>query len=160
MKAPKRNIPDAGAGSGQRSITVEDVMTDSVHTANPGDKVRDVRALLSENGFNSLPVVDGEGEVAGIVTTTDLVSYSDETAPVSAVMAKDVYTVPLYSPIHVAARVMRNHGIHHVVVTHEKKVVGIVSSFDLLKLVEDKRFVAKGATGSKKGGKRKRAEGA
>jgi hypothetical protein len=30
-----------------------------------------------------------------------------------------------------------------VVVTHEKKVVGVLSSFDLLKLVEGHRFVAK-----------------
>ena len=40
---------------------------------------------------------------------------------------------------------MRNHRIHHVVVTHEKKVVGILSAFDLLKLVEDHRFVMKSA---------------
>jgi signal-transduction protein with cAMP-binding, CBS, and nucleotidyltransferase domain len=38
---------------------------------------------------------------------------------------------------------MRNHGIHRVVVTHEQKVVGVLSSFDLLTLVEDRRWVAK-----------------
>ena len=52
----------------------------------------------------------------------------------------------------VAARIMRKNKIHHVVVTHEKRVVGIISSFDLLKLVEEHRFVAKGAPSrSKKG---------
>ena len=45
--------------------------------------------------------------------------------------------------------------IHHAVVTHEKKVVGMISSFDLLKLVEDHRFVMKnppdaGRTGARK----------
>ena len=51
---------------------------------------------------------------------------------------------------------MRNHNIHRVVVTHEKQVVGMLSAFDLLKLVEDHRYVAKNApTQSKrKGGKR------
>jgi signal-transduction protein with cAMP-binding, CBS, and nucleotidyltransferase domain len=38
---------------------------------------------------------------------------------------------------------MRNHRIHRVVVTHEQKVVGIISAFDLLALVEDHRWVAK-----------------
>jgi hypothetical protein len=31
------------------------------------------------------------------------------------------------------------------VVTHEKKVVGLISSFDLMKLVEGKRFTMKNA---------------
>jgi CBS domain-containing protein len=59
------------------------------------------------------------------------------------VMTEGVYTVPKYDDVSIAARVMRNHKIHRVVVTHEKKVVGVLSSFDLLKLVEGHRFVAK-----------------
>ena len=38
---------------------------------------------------------------------------------------------------------MRKNKVHHVVVTHEKRVVGLISSFDLLKLVEGHRFVSK-----------------
>lgn len=58
-------------------------------------------------------------------------------------MSDKVYTIPQYNDVHQAARLMRNHHIHHVVVTHEKVVVGIISSFDLLELVEDHRFVMK-----------------
>ena len=51
---------------------------------------------------------------------------------------------------------MRNHKIHRVVVTHEKQVVGILSAFDLLKLVEGHRFVAKTApTSSKRKGSKR-----
>ncbi|CAN5546300.1 hypothetical protein BH24ACT22_BH24ACT22_08740 [soil metagenome] len=50
---------------------------------------------------------------------------------------------------------MRNRRIHHVVVTEEKKVVGVLSSFDLLKLVEQHRFVMKpGPTPSRNQGRR------
>ena len=38
---------------------------------------------------------------------------------------------------------MRNHKIHHLAVTSEKKVVGIISSFGLMKLIEGKRFEMK-----------------
>ena len=58
-------------------------------------------------------------------------------------MSTKVYSVPQYDDVHIAARVMRNHHIHHVVVTHEQAVVGVLSAFDLLKLVEDHRYVAK-----------------
>ena len=54
-----------------------------------------------------------------------------------------VFTVPRYDGPHIAARVMRNHHLHHLIVTDEKKVVGIVSSYDLLRLVEEHRFVMK-----------------
>lgn len=40
---------------------------------------------------------------------------------------------------------MRNHEIHRVVVTHEHRVVGVLSAFDLLELVEDHRFVTSNA---------------
>ena len=51
--------------------------------------------------------------------------------------------VPAYNDASVAARVMRKNKVHHIVVTHEKQVVGVISSFDLLKLVEGRRFVSK-----------------
>ena len=41
--------------------------------------------------------------------------------------------------------------------THEKRVVGMISSFDLLKLVEGQRFATKGAPTDKKGTKKQTA---
>ena len=72
-------------------------------------------------------------------------------------MTDGVYSVPQYDDVSTAARVMRNHRIHRVVVTHEKKVVGMLTSFDLLKLVEEHRYVAKNppTVSSRKGSKRR-----
>jgi signal-transduction protein with cAMP-binding, CBS, and nucleotidyltransferase domain len=79
----------------------------------------------------------------GIISQSDLLTGVKDGAPVSSVMTEKVYTVPLYDDVQVAARVMRNHRIHRVVVTHEQKVVGVLSAFDLLELVENHRFVMK-----------------
>ena len=71
-------------------------------------------------------------------------------------MTEKIYAVPQYDDVSIAARVMRNHKIHHVVVTHEQKVVGMLSAFDLLKLVEGHRYVAKNApTQSKRKGSKR-----
>jgi signal-transduction protein with cAMP-binding, CBS, and nucleotidyltransferase domain len=52
---------------------------------------------------------------------------------------------------------MRNHNLHHVVVTDEKKIVGLLSSFDFLRLIEEHRFVMKNApTESTRHGKKMR----
>ena len=55
-------------------------------------------------------------------------------------------------------KMMRNHKIHHLFVTHEKKLVGVISSFDLIELVEKNKFVAKNSSQPNKRGKRSTAE--
>ena len=80
-----------------------------------------------------------------------LAQVADGTTPLRKVMSHHPHTIPQYNDISAAARLMRNRRVHHVLVTHEQKLVGILSSFDLLKLMEDKRFVMKAApTGKRK----------
>jgi len=86
----------------------------------------------------------------GMVTATDLLEGPDDSKPVRTICSEKVFSVPQYSGVHVAARTMRNNHIHHLVVTHEKKVVGVLSSFDLLKLVEEHRFTMKNPPQKKK----------
>ena len=124
---------------------VADLMTESVVTTEPHATVSHVRTMLERNKVGAIPVVDTEGKPVGIISATDLVAELKPESPVSAVMTSKVYSVPKYDDVSTAARVMRNHKIHRVVVTHEKKVIGIISSFDLLKLVEKHRYVAKAA---------------
>jgi CBS domain-containing protein len=139
------------------SIKVEELMTKSVITAQPHQSVEHVRNMLENNSISAVPVVDSDGHPVGIVSSTDLVRELKPGSPISQIMTESVYTVPQYDDTSIAARVMRNHKIHRVVVTHEKQVVGMLSAFDLLELVESHRYVAKNApTPSKrKGGKRR-----
>lgn len=139
------------------SIKVEELMTQSVITAQPHQSIEHVSQMLENNAISAVPVVDSDGHPVGIVSQTDLTRDLKPGAPISQIMTEKVYTVPMYDDTSIAARVMRNHKIHRVVVTHEQKVVGMLSAFDLLKLVEGHRYIAKNApTPSKrKGGKRK-----
>ena len=134
---------------------IEDLVVRSVVTAQPHTSVGEVKKLMKKHGINTVPVIDGADQVEGIVSSADLLDDTADDMPVSQIMTSKVYTVPLYSDVHIAARVMRNHQIHHLVVTHEQKIVGVLSAFDLLKLVEDHRFVMKNpSTPSKKKPKR------
>ena len=112
--------------------------------------------MLHKNSISSVPVVDSDGHPVGIVSAIDLIDDLKAGSPVSAIMGDKVFTVPQYDDVSIAARIMRNHHIHHVVVTNEQKVVGIVSAFDLLKLVEDHRYISKNAPtlSQRKGSKR------
>lgn len=133
------------------TVKIADLMAKRVITARPHHSVAHVRAMMEKNAIHSVPVVGPDNEALGIITSTDLARRLKETTPVNRVMTKDVTVVPAYNDVSVAARIMRKNKIHHVIVTHEKSVVGMISSFDLLRLVEGRRFVEKNApTSSKK----------
>ena len=127
------------------NVKIADVMAKRVITAQPHHSVEHVRKLMQRNRIHAVPLVDPDGAALGIVTTADLAGDLKAGASVSRIMSGRVRAVPAYNDVSVAARIMRKHKIHHVVVTHEKQVVGMISSFDLLQLVEDHRFTVKGA---------------
>lgn len=130
-------------------------------TLTPHQTVAHARELMDQHGIQALPVLR-DGEPAGIVTARDLVGDLNENTPVSELMTTKLYTVPRYEDPSIAARIMRNHTLHHVLVTHEGQLCGIVSSYDLLKLVENHRFVMKNppTPSKRKGGKRHKQEAA
>ena len=132
------------------NVTVAELMSSEIVVSRPDETVSVVRERMLEHGIHALPVVDDAGHAVGIVTSTDLLPGHDDDRLVSSICSRKVYVVPQYSAVHVAARVMRNHRLHHVVVTHEKKVVGVLSSFDLLELVEEHRFTLKNPPAKKK----------
>ena len=114
-------------------------------TATPHQTVGHVREVMKEHKISAMPVVNPEGEPIGMVTASDFLEDHPHGAPISGLMSEPVLSVPVYDGPHVAARIMRNHHVHHVVVTENREVVGIVSAYDLLRLVEDHRYVAKNA---------------
>jgi CBS domain-containing protein len=142
------------------TVKVHELMTNNVTTAQPHQTVGQVKGKMTKHSLSNVPVVSSDNIPIGVVSTSDILTVEKEGTPISNIMTEKVYTIPEYEDVSVAARVMRNHKIHHLIVTQEKKVVGIISSFDLLKLIEGHRFVMKNAPTSKnKGvGKRSKAE--
>jgi len=139
---------------------VDDLMVSKVMTTTPSQSYGHVKNVLIEHRISCIPVVDSENEPVGILSATDFLEDRPAGSLVRQFMTTKIFTVPQYADVSLAARIMRNHHVHHVVVTDEKKVVGILSSFDLLKLVEDHRYVMKNSpdVSKRKGGKRRKEE--
>src|ERR1035437_5193336 len=53
--------------------TVADIMTKEVITVKGSTTVREMAGILEKMGFGSLPLVDGDGNLSGIVTASDLI---------------------------------------------------------------------------------------
>lgn len=58
------------------SLLVKEVMVKQVAKLEPTDSVEVAAGFFRENLFHALPVVDKDGQLAGILTTYDLLNYA------------------------------------------------------------------------------------
>lgn len=140
-----------------QTVQVKDLMSERVVYATAHQTVGHLKTLFKNNKISIIPVVDDELHVIGIVSTKELVVDVEDHWKVEKIMTKNVYTIAQYEKTEIAARMMRNNHIHHLAVTHEKKIIGMLSSYDLLKLVENHRYIPKNASTPKKNSKRAQA---
>ncbi|GAB1307776.1 hypothetical protein KH5_04590 [Urechidicola sp. KH5] len=57
-------------------FTIEQVMAKNLVSVGSSTLIKEVAEILSKRDFHALPVIDG-GKLVGIVTTTDLIIYSN-----------------------------------------------------------------------------------
>lgn len=57
------------------TITIREVMQEDIVTMRRHETVRRAAELLSQGEYHSLPVLDDDGELVGMVTSTDLIRY-------------------------------------------------------------------------------------
>jgi CBS domain-containing protein len=61
-----------GEGHDPKSVSLRDVMTSDVVTVDADKPVREAARIMFDKWFRHLPVVDGDGNVVGIVSLRDL----------------------------------------------------------------------------------------
>lgn len=117
-------------------MLVRDVMTVAVITASPDTTVKELAQLLVGGRIGGVPIVEG-GELAGIVTTSDLLQIREapaSTARVAAdVMTKNLVTLTEGTSVTGAARVLARYGVKRAPVVRGTRLVGIVTRSDLLR---------------------------
>ncbi len=56
-------------------FSIRDVMNSDIQTLTTNASVKDAAMVLQDSSLHSVLVVEGNGDLAGIVTTTDLIRY-------------------------------------------------------------------------------------
>ncbi len=82
-------------------------------------------------GIHAVPVMEGN-DVLGIVTSTDLIDDWPDDEPLTTVMSPVPTEIPNDASVREAAELMLADRVHHLLVTDEREVIGILSSLDLL----------------------------
>lgn len=141
----------------------KDVMTRSLITVTIDTEVADAARILLENRINGVPVLDGEGNLAGILCQSDIIAQQKRlpvpslfsfldgyitlgsikamekearkiaATSVSHAMTPNPVTVNLDSSIETVASLMVDKNFHTLPVIDNSKLVGIIGKEDVLR---------------------------
>ena len=126
---------------------VSEIMTKNVITINTSDTLYTAESLFKNNKIRHIPVVSGES-IIGMLSYTDLlrISFADavdddeenvETVvynmfTIEQVMAKNIISVEVDTTIKEVAEILAKKEFHAVPVLDDGKLVGIVTTTDLI----------------------------
>ena len=144
-------------------LTAQDVMTKDVVTVTRETSVRDLAEIFTTRKISTVPVLDESGNLAGVVTESDLIEQ-DRNLHIPTVIAlfdwviylesgkkfeqqlkkmtgqsvgdiyqQEVVTVVPSTPVSEIAELMTRQRIHSLPVVDGGKVVGIVARIDLIR---------------------------
>ncbi len=115
-------------------MQIVNLMTPDPIVINPDDTLANAKAIMDDGRFRRLPVVE-DGRLVGIVTERDIrehMGYLGSTR-VNAAMRTALITVAPHNTVEDAARLMLKHKIGGLPIIAEGKLVGIVTTSDLLR---------------------------
>lgn len=120
------------------ATTVKEIMSDHVRAATPNDSLAHARNVMDTLHIHAIPVVNSDGEPVGIVTSRHVRDTTvNEATPLESVIDYEVETIARDATVSEAIDRLLEHHIHHLVVVHDLRVVGIISSFDVLRTFRD-----------------------
>ena len=119
--------------AGTRKVSAREVMTADPVTVSPEAPVREAAQLLAYHRISGLPVVDGEGNLVGLVSEADLIGKPGQT--VGEIMSRNVITAAADTPVEDVAALMVRQRIKRVPILQEGRLAGIVSRADVVRSV-------------------------
>ncbi len=120
-----------------RTLTVRQLMQDEVVTCKPKDSGLAVARILTEGNFGSVPVVEGDRSLVGLISEFDLLKAMAEERDLRQVaaadiMTRDVVTVPEDMPVVELTKVLQERHLIRVPVVKGKTLIGVVARRDIV----------------------------
>ena len=133
-------------------MLAREVLTSPVVTVGPDATIKDAMRMLDRHDITSLPVVDDDERLVGLVSEADLLRgevledpraharpFAERREPPAAtvadVMTRHVVTTHEGGDASDIARLMLDSGVKSIPVVHGQHVIGIVSRRDLIRVL-------------------------
>jgi CBS domain-containing protein len=124
--------------------TVGQLMTERLETISPSDTAQEAAKKMRDKKVSSLVVTDVEDKPIGIVTERDLVRQvctkviNSNDVIVHHIMSSPLATIDANSSVEVAADIMIQNKVRHLLVVNENKVLGIITPSDFTGYLKEK----------------------
>src|SRR5690606_17565733 len=132
----------------KRQMQVQQVMNQPAIVCHASDTAEKAAGLMWEHDCGAIPIVDEEDRVVGIVTDRDIcMAAFTQGSPLHSILVKSVMAsvVATCSPsdeLEIAATQMQKAQVHRLpVVDRDQRIVGILSTHDILREAEQHRGV-------------------
>ncbi|MGV3546313.1 MAG: CBS domain-containing protein [Pedobacter sp.] len=131
----------------KQRVPISEIMTKNLVTANVTDSLKHISTLLKENNIRHLPIVSGR-TLVGMISKTDILRLSfadiyegqeniDETVfemlRTEQIMVHNPTSVDVHDTVREVADIMSKVEFHALPVLDQGKIVGIISTTDLIK---------------------------
>lgn len=126
------------------TTTVGQLMTERLETISPSDTAQEAAKKMRDKKVSSLVVTDVEDKPIGIVTERDLVRQvctkviNSNDVVVHHIMSSPLATIDANSSVEVAADIMIQNKVRHLLVVDENKVLGIITPSDFTGYLKEK----------------------
>jgi CBS domain-containing protein len=122
-------------------ILVRDIMNSPIISSSPDSNIKEIAEKMKNERIGSIVIFKDE-EPVGIVTDWDIVTdgFSRDVPPSSiktSEIMKKLYTIEGEATITEAARMLRKHNIKRLGVVYKNRVVGIISSSDVISVTPE-----------------------
>lgn len=123
----------------EKTYTIGEVMVSDVVTASPKESVFDCAKKMRDNKISCL-IITHHDEIKGILTEQDISrrvvaeNRIPEETIVSDIMSTKITSISPQKDLHEAITLMGTNEIKHLPVVKDKKLVGIITSKDIVVL--------------------------
>ena len=120
-----------------KTLIVRQMMEDAVVKVGPQSSAMAVAEILSEHNFGSVPVVEMDGTLRGLVTEFDLLKAVEQdrdlrNVPVTEIMTREVVTATEDMPLMNLIHLFQERHLIRVPVVKDHKLVGMVARRDVV----------------------------
>ncbi|AFS81335.1 signal-transduction protein [Candidatus Nitrosopumilus koreensis AR1] len=134
-------IPNMNSDPIQQKTSVKEIMSNSVLSVDSSVTATDAAKMMEDCGVGSITVLE-KGTPVGIVTDRDFAikiaahAYPIDT-PVRRIMSSPLISIEPDSDLWTASDLMSTRNIRKLPVIDDDKVIGIITSSDLVKHIAD-----------------------
>lgn len=129
------------------SDSISKIMTNNLITLRPNDSIAEAARIFDAQGIHHIPVVE-DGKLVGMVSKTDYLFFKrgfldDKTDQrieeirmnnyeLSDIMTRDLQFIKANAPIQKALELFQKNEFHALPVMDEDKLIGLVTTFDIV----------------------------